>query len=183
MQGLYTDSDLFGVEYADSVSSVAKSMEKILFYGGITMTKFKKTAAFLFAAIMMFSAFSMPASAANNQDYKHSYYWDANRELTTYPRLKHDNSGTYFCPQESLPVGGVDFRTQLYSSKNLNFVANTSSYYTVTSRGSYVIRHNRNGKDYEAALQGRYPTSRWKWGSLIIEWSPDYVYDGSYVLN
>jgi hypothetical protein len=147
------------------------------------MSKTKRIISMMFAVIMIISAMAIPASAANTSDSVWSYYWDANREQISYPRMKQDNSGTYFCPQESLPVGGVDFRTQLYYGEDLALLANTSSYYTVTSRGSYVIMHNRNGKGYEAALQGRYPTSRWSWGSLIIKWSPDYAYDGSYVLN
>lgn len=144
--------------------------------------KIKKLAA-LFLAVTLVCALAAPAFADTTDTYD-QHYWSGNDRFDATPyRTKDNSSRVYFrIANNSLPIGGVDFQSQL---ANVNGGYVYSNWFPVTRNASYALNHNAGGlaSGRSVRLTTYYPATRYSWGHVALWWSPDYVSDGSTLLG
>ena len=134
-------------------------------------------------SVVLTVAIGMPVFADTTDSYD-QHYWSADDRYDATPyRTKDTGSRVYFrIINNSLPVGGVDFHSQVsLSGGGYQY----SPWYTVTRNSSYAINHTvgQLAAGRPVRLESYYPSSRYSWGNVEIMWSPDYVSDGSTLLG
>ena len=134
--------------------------------------------------ILLTSVLAIPASTST-QDKVHTFKWTYGQRYFDSPSTykKSDNSATYFSVRDnSMPVKGFYIKTTLGANSSIR--NSSSPYFLINTYGGKTIKHNTSkaaGKF--AGLRTYYPESHYYWGDVTLNWSEDYVDDGSARLN